>query len=95
VARGARAPLETDVIEINEAFAVQVLACSRAWGLADDDHRLNAFGGGISMGHPLGMSGARIAGTAARRLAESGGKSALVTLCVGVGQGVALELLAV
>jgi acetyl-CoA acyltransferase len=95
VARGARPPLETDVIEINEAFAAQVLACSRAWGLADDDHRLNAFGGGISMGHPLGMSGARITGTAARRLAESGGKSALVTLCVGVGQGVALELLAV
>jgi len=95
LARGARAPAQTDVIEINEAFAAQVLACTRAWGLADDDPRVNAYGGGISMGHPLGMSGARIAGTAARRLAESGGKSALVTLCVGVGQGVALELLAV
>ncbi len=94
-ARTGRAVANYDVIEINEAFAVQVLACLRAWGIADDDPRVNAFGGGISMGHPLGMSGARIAGAAARRLAEGGGKSALVTLCVGVGQGVALELLAV
>jgi acetyl-CoA acyltransferase len=94
-ARTGRAAADYDVIEINEAFAAQVLACLRAWGIADDDPRVNAFGGGISMGHPLGMSGARIAGTAARRLAESGGKSALVTLCVGVGQGVALELLAI
>ena len=95
VARGAAAPADQDVIELNEAFAAQVLACSRAWGLADDDPRVNAKGGGISMGHPLGMSGARIAGAAARRLAETGGRSALATLCVGVGQGVALELLAV
>ncbi|OYX41037.1 MAG: beta-ketoadipyl CoA thiolase [Rhodobacterales bacterium 32-67-9] len=95
VASGARAPGEQDVIELNEAFAAQVLACTRAWGLSDDDARVNAVGGGIALGHPLGMSGARIAGTAARRLAESGGTSALVTLCVGVGQGVALELLAV
>jgi acetyl-CoA acyltransferase len=94
-ARTGRKPADHDVIELNEAFAAQVLACLRAWGLPDDDPRVNAFGGGISMGHPLGMSGARIAGTAARRLAEGGGKSALVTLCVGVGQGVALELLAV
>ncbi len=94
-ARTGRAAADFDVIEINEAFAAQVLACLRAWGIADDDPRVNAFGGGISMGHPLGMSGARIAGTAARRLAEGGGKSALVTLCVGVGQGVALELLAI
>ena len=86
---------QMDVIELNEAFAAQVLACLRAWTIADDDTRVNARGGGISMGHPLGMSGARIAGTAARRLAEGGGRSALVTLCVGVGQGVALELLAV
>lgn len=84
-----------DVIELNEAFAVQVLACLRAWGLADDDPRVNARGGAISMGHPLGMSGARIAGTAARRLAEGGGKAALATLCVGVGQGVAMVLHAV
>lgn len=81
-----------DVIEVNEAFAVQVLACLRAWGIADDDARVNARGGAISMGHPLGMSGARIAGTAARRLAEGGGRTALATLCVGVGQGVALAL---
>ncbi|NTT85238.1 acetyl-CoA C-acyltransferase [Tabrizicola fusiformis] len=95
VARGARRPGDMDVIELNEAFAAQALACTRAWGLADDDARVNAHGGGISMGHPLGMSGARIAGTAARRLAEGGSAAALVTLCVGVGQGVALELLAV
>ena len=95
VARGAAAPAKQDVIELNEAFAAQVLACTRAWGLDDDDPRVNARGGGISMGHPLGMSGARIAGTAARRLAETGGRSAIATLCVGVGQGVALELLAV
>ena len=90
-----RAAADHDVIEVNEAFAAQVLACLRAWGIADDDRRVNAHGGGISMGHPLGMSGARIAAAAARRLAEGGGRSALVTLCVGVGQGVALELLAV
>ena len=94
-ARTGRAPADHDVIELNEAFSAQVLACTRAWGIADDDPRVNARGGGISLGHPLGMSGARIAGTAARRLAETGGRSALVTLCVGVGQGVALELLAV
>ena len=92
VARGVHAPSDMDVIELNEAFAAQALACTRAWGLADDDARVNAKGGSISMGHPLGMTGARIAGTAARRLAETGGTSALVTLCVGVGQGVALEL---
>jgi 3-oxoadipyl-CoA thiolase len=94
-ARTGRAAADYDVIEINEAFAAQVLACLRTWGIADDDPRVNAHGGGISMGHPLGMSGARIAGAAARRLAKGSGKSALVTLCVGVGQGVALELLAV
>ena len=93
--RTGRSAADHGVIEVNEAFAAQVLACLRAWGIADDDARVNARGGGISMGHPLGMSGARIAGTAARRLAEGGSTSALVTLCVGVGQGVALELLAV
>ena len=84
-----------DVIELNEAFAAQVLACTRAWGLPDDAPHLNAKGGGISLGHPLGMSGARIAAAAARRLSESGTKTALATLCVGVGQGVALALHAV
>jgi acetyl-CoA acyltransferase len=93
--RTGRHAADHDVIELNEAFAAQVLACTRAWGLSDDDPRVNAKGGAIAMGHPLGMSGARIAGTAARRLSETGGKSALVTLCVGVGQGVALELLPV
>ncbi len=91
--RTGRAAQDHEVIELNEAFAAQVLACTRAWGMADDDPRLNAYGGAIAMGHPLGMSGARLAGTAARRLAETGASSALVTLCVGVGQGVALELL--
>ena len=93
VARGAARPADCEVIELNEAFAAQVLACTRVWGLADDDARVNAHGGGIAMGHPLGMSGARIAAAAARRLHEGGGRTALVTLCVGVGQGVALELL--
>ena len=95
VARGAKPPSAQDVIELNEAFAAQVLACTRAWGLDDADPKVNAKGGGISMGHPLGMSGARITATAARRLAESKGQSALATLCVGVGQGVAIELLSV
>lgn len=94
VARGMAPPAALDVIELNEAFAAQALACIRAWGLKDDDGRVNARGGGISMGHPLGMTGARIAGTVARRLAEGGGSAGIATLCVGVGQGVALELLA-
>ena len=72
-ARTGRAATAYDVVELNEAFAAQVLACPRAWGIADDDARVNAHGGGISMGHPLGMSGARIAAAAARRLAEGGG----------------------
>jgi len=91
-ARTGIAPADADVIELNEAFAAQVLACTRAWGLPDDDARVNARGGAIALGHPLGMSGARIAMTAARRLAESGGRTAIATLCVGVGQGVALLL---
>jgi acetyl-CoA acetyltransferase family protein len=93
VERDGPHPRDCDVLEINEAFAAQVLACLRAWGIADDDPRVNAKGGGIAMGHPLGMTGTRIAAAAARRLAEGGGQRALVTLCVGVGQGVALELL--
>jgi 3-oxoadipyl-CoA thiolase len=81
-----------DVIEINEAFASQVLACLRQLGIADDDARVNANGGAIALGHPLGMSGARVALTAAHRLEKTGAKRALVSLCVGVGQGVALAL---
>ncbi len=94
-ARTGLDPKDFDVIELNEAFAAQVLACTRAWGLADDAPHVNSYGGGISIGHPLGMSGARITWAAARRLHETGGRNALVTLCVGVGQGVALALHAV
>jgi len=83
---------DIDVIELNEAFAAQVLACTRSWKIADDDERLNAWGGAIALGHPLGMSGARLALTAALRLKETGGRYALVTLCVGVGQGAAMIL---
>jgi 3-oxoadipyl-CoA thiolase len=81
-----------DVIEINEAFASQVIACLRALGVDPADPRVNPHGGGIALGHPLGMTGARLALTAAHALNRSGGKRALVTLCVGVGQGVALAL---
>ncbi len=94
-ARNSLKVADYDVIELNEAFAAQVLACTRAWGMASDAPHLNTHGGAISIGHPLGMSGVRIAHTAARRLHETGGRNALVTLCVGVGQGVALALHAV
>jgi acetyl-CoA acetyltransferase family protein len=80
---------QIDVIELNEAFAAQVLACTRELGLADDDARLNPNGGAIALGHPLGMSGSRLLLTAARQLADSGGRYALVTMCIGVGQGFA------
>ncbi|HEX9206858.1 MAG TPA: 3-oxoadipyl-CoA thiolase [Steroidobacteraceae bacterium] len=81
-----------DVIEINEAFAAQVLAVTRALGLPDDAAHVNPNGGAIALGHPLGASGARLALTALRQLERSGGRRALVTLCVGVGQGLALAL---
>jgi len=81
-----------DLIEINEAFASQSLACLRQLGLADDAEHVNPHGGAIALGHPLGMSGARLALTAAHGLEERGGKRALATLCVGVGQGVSLAL---
>jgi 3-oxoadipyl-CoA thiolase len=81
-----------DVIEINEAFAAQVLAVTRALGFPDDVEHVNCNGGAIALGHPLGASGARLALTAMRELERSGGRRALVTLCVGVGQGVALAL---
>ncbi len=81
-----------DHIEINEAFASQVIACLRELGVDPAEERVNPNGGGIALGHPLGMTGARIALTAARALEASGGKRALVTLCVGVGQGVAVAL---
>lgn len=81
-----------DVLEINEAFAAQVLACLRELGIADDDPRVNINGGAIALGHPLGMSGARLVLTAARELQRREGRYALVTMCVGVGQGVAMLL---
>jgi 3-oxoadipyl-CoA thiolase len=79
-----------DVIELNEAFASQALACLRQLGLSDDAEHVNPNGGAIALGHPLGMSGARIAGAAVRELHRRGGRYALATLWVGVGQGVAL-----
>ena len=80
---------DMDVIELNEAFAAQALACIREWGLKDDDPRLNPNGGAIAIGHPLGVTGARLAHSAALELQLTGKKYALVTMCVGVGQGYA------
>lgn len=85
-------PDRIDVIELNEAFASQALAVLRGLDIADDDPRVNRNGGAIALGHPLGMSGARIAGTAALELQNTGGRYALATMCVGVGQGVAILL---
>jgi acetyl-CoA acyltransferase len=81
-----------DVFELNEAFASQGLAVLRGLGIADDDLRVNPNGGAIALGHPLGMSGARITGTAALELALTGGNRALATMCIGVGQGIAIAL---
>lgn len=83
---------QIDIIELNEAFAAQSLACTRAWGLADDDPRVNPNGGAIALGHPLGMSGARILNSAAIELHEQNKRYALVTMCVGVGQGYAVVI---
>ena len=83
---------EIDIIELNEAFASQALTCSRELGLADDDPRINPRGGAIALGHPLGMSGARLAVTAIDQLIKGDGKLALCTMCVGVGQGIAMVL---
>jgi acetyl-CoA acetyltransferase len=78
-----------DIIELNEAFAAQVLACTRAWGLVDDDPRLNPNGGSVAIGHPLGVTGTRITYSAALELHEQQKRYALVTMCIGVGQGYA------
>ena len=83
---------QLDVIELNEAFAAQGLAVLRELGLPDDDARVNAWGGAIALGHPLGASGARLATTAVNRLHATGGRYALCTMCIGVGQGIALIL---
>ena len=81
---------QLDVIELNEAFAAQGLAVLRQLGLPDDDERVNAWGGAIALGHPLGASGARLATTAVNRLHATGGRYALATMCIGVGQGIAV-----
>ena len=83
---------QMDVIELNEAFAAQGLAVLRVLGLKDDDERVNAWGGAIALGHPLGASGARLATTAVNRLHATGGRYALCTMCIGVGQGIAVIL---
>jgi len=83
---------QMDVIELNEAFAAQGIAVLRMLGLQDDDARVNAWGGAIALGHPLGASGARLATTAVNRLHATGGRYALCTMCIGVGQGIALIL---
>jgi 3-oxoadipyl-CoA thiolase len=83
---------QIDVIELNEAFAAQGLAVLRQLGLPDDDPRVNPNGGAIALGHPLGMSGARLAGTAAVQLEQTGGRHALATMCIGVGQGIAMVI---
>jgi 3-oxoadipyl-CoA thiolase len=83
---------QLDVIELNEAFAAQGLAVLRALGIRDDDPRVNPNGGAIALGHPLGMSGARLVTTAVNQLHSTGGRFALCTMCIGVGQGIALLL---
>jgi acetyl-CoA C-acetyltransferase len=83
---------DMDIIEINEAFAAQVLACLKGLNLSPDDKRVNPNGGAIAVGHPLGASGSRIALTAVRQLERTGGKRALVSMCIGVGQGIAMVI---
>jgi acetyl-CoA C-acetyltransferase len=83
---------QIDIIELNEAFASQALAVLRELGVRDDDARVNPYGGGIALGHPLGMSGARLVTTALYQLQRSGGRYALCTMCIGVGQGVAMVI---
>jgi len=80
---------QMDIIELNEAFSAQSLACTREMGLSDNDERINPNGGAIAIGHPLGMTGARMLNTAAIELQKKGKRYALVTMCVGVGQGYA------
>jgi acetyl-CoA acyltransferase len=91
-ARLGLSPLDFDIIELNEAFASQGIAVLRELGIAEDDARLNPNGGAIALGHPLGMSGARITGTAALELNLTGKQRALATMCISVGQGIAIAL---
>jgi acetyl-CoA acetyltransferase len=90
LARAGLSIEDMDVIELNEAFASQGLATLRALGVADDAEHVNPNGGAIALGHPLGMSGARLVMTAAYELKRRGGRYALCTMCVGVGQGAAI-----
>ena len=83
---------DIDVVELNEAFASQSLACLRELGLPDDADHVNPHGGAIALGHPLGMTGARLVGTVARAMAEREGRYGLATMCIGVGQGIAMLL---
>jgi acetyl-CoA acetyltransferase family protein len=83
---------DMDIIELNEAFAAQALACTRTWGIADNDPRLNPNGGAIAIGHPLGMSGTRLLQTAAIELHRQQKRFALATMCIGVGQGYAVVI---
>jgi 3-oxoadipyl-CoA thiolase len=92
LARAGLGLADLDLIELNEAFAAQALAVLRELGIADDAPHVNPNGGAIALGHPLGASGARLAATAAHRLARTGGRRALCTMCIGVGQGIALLL---
>jgi acetyl-CoA acetyltransferase len=92
LARAGHTLAQMDVIELNEAFAAQSLACLRELGLADDDARVNPNGGAIALGHPLGMSGARLILTAMRELEATKKRYALCTMCIGVGQGMATIL---
>ena len=92
LAQEGRTLADYDVVEINEAFAAQVLACTRALGLPDDADFVNPNGGAIALGHPLGASGARLCTTALLEMRRRGARRALVSLCVGVGQGLALGL---
>jgi acetyl-CoA acetyltransferase len=83
---------QMDIIELNEAFAAQGLAVLRMLGVADNDPRVNPYGGAIALGHPLGMSGARLVTTAMYQLHRTGGRFALCTMCIGVGQGIAMVI---
>ena len=90
--RAKIAEADIDILELNEAFAAQVLATLRAIAIADGDERVNPNGGAIALGHPLGMSGARLVGTAALELKERNARTALAAMCIGLGQGIAVLL---
>jgi 3-oxoadipyl-CoA thiolase len=92
LARLGKSIADFDWIQLNEAFASQSLACLRQLGLPDDAEHVNATGGAIALGHPLGMSGARLVMTAAHQLEKHGGKLALASMCIGVGQGISLAM---